>query len=392
MLLWIDFRDRTSDPVNLNTKGKYVFGIILLSAVTVMQVYVFWRTGSVPFVKNHIPGKFLISTGLLLWTCFFLTRIFDNNRMGSFPNILEFISMTWMAILFLTFTPVLVLDLVTGFGYFLPRYAPTARGLAIITGLLLSAIALIQGLRPPVVHNHEIHLSGLRDELDGITIVAISDMHLGSLLGAEWLEARIAQVSEQKPDIIVLLGDISEGHGESTEKLLPVLNRFSAPLGVWAVLGNHEFHSHRLMEKSLIEKTNFHLLRNSWHEIQPGLVLAGVDDLTSNWRSGQDNDLIMESLKNRPQGATILISHNPLQIEKAADAGVDLMLSGHTHGGQIWPFNYVVRSRYPFLEGLHKIKNMNLIISRGAGTWGPRMRLWCPGDILRITLHPTMDR
>ena len=64
------------------------------------------------------------------------------------------------------------------------------------------------------------------------------------------------------------------------------------------------------------------------------------------------------------------------------------MLSGHTHGSQIWPFNYIVGTRYPFLEGLHKIKNMNLIISRGAGTWGPRMRLWCPGEILRITLHP----
>ena len=126
--------------------------------------------------------------------------------------------MTWMAILFLTFIPVLVIDLITGFGCFFPRYAHSARGLALIAGLFLSAIALIQGLRPPVVKNYEIFLSGLRDELDGITIVAISDLHLGSLIGTEWLEARIAQVSEKKPDIIVLLGDISEGHGESTEE------------------------------------------------------------------------------------------------------------------------------------------------------------------------------
>ncbi|MFH0995307.1 MAG: metallophosphoesterase [Pseudomonadota bacterium] len=365
-----------------------MFGIIILSAVTVMQVYVFWRAGTVPFVKNHIPGKFLFLAGLLLWACFFFTRIFDNNRTGHFSAILEFISMTWMAILFLTFIPVLVIDLITGFSCFFPRYARSARGLALIAGLFLSAIALIQGLRPPVVNNHEIFLSGLRDELDGITIVAISDLHLGSLIGTEWLEARIAQVSEQKPDIIILLGDISEGHGESTEDLLPILNRFSAPLGVWAVLGNHEFHSHRNMEKSLIEKTSFNLLRNSWQEIQPGLVLAGVDDLTFSRLSGRNDDLIAASLKNRPQGPTILLSHNPLQLEKAASAGVDLMLSGHTHGGQIWPFNYIVGSRYPFLEGLHKINNMNLIISRGAGTWGPRMRLWCPGEILRITLHP----
>ena len=119
----------------------------------------------------------------------------------------------------------------------------------------------------------------------------------------------------------------------------------------------------------------------------PGLVLTGVDDLTSSTQSGRNGDTILESLKDRPQGPTILISHTPWQIEKAADAGVGLMLSGHTHGGQIWPFDYVVRSRYPFLEGWYKIKNMNLIISRGAATWGPRMRLWPPGEITRITFH-----
>jgi uncharacterized protein len=353
-----------------------------------MQIYVFLRAGTVPYVKNHVSRKFLFWAGFLLWACFFVNRIVDNNRTGYFSTILEFISMTWMGILFLTFIPVLFIDLITGFGCLLSRYARSALGLALIAGILLSAIALIQGLRPPVIENYEIYLSGLRDELDGITIIGISDMHLGSLIGTEWLEARIAQVSEQKPDIIVLLGDISEGHGESTEELLPVLNRFSAPLGVWAVLGNHEFHSHRNMEKSLIEKTNFNLLRNSWQEIQPGLVLTGVDDLTSSRKSGRDDDLFFMSKKEMPQGATILISHNPLQLEKVANAGVDLMISGHTHGGQIWPFNFIVETRYPFLEGLHKIRNMNLIISRGAGTWGPRMRLWCPGEILRITLHP----
>jgi predicted MPP superfamily phosphohydrolase len=364
-----------------------MFGISLLLAITVMQVYVFWRALTVPFVKTHIRRKTIIFVGFLLWGCFFFSRIFGDSGIGAFSNIIEFISMTWMAVLFLTFIPVFALDLVTGFGYFFPRYTPSARGFAVIAGILLSVIALIQGLRPPVVQNYGIELSGLRDEYDGTSIVAISDVHLGSLIGTKWLEARIAQVSEQKPDLIVLLGDISEGHGESDEQFVPLLNRFSAPLGVWTVLGNHEFHSHRNGGTSLIEKTNLHLLRNSWHEVLPGLVLSGVDDLTSYKQSGRDGNPILESLKNRPQGPTILISHTPWQTEKAADAGVGLMLSGHTHGGQIWPFDYIVRSRYPFLEGWHRIKSMNLIISRGTATWGPRMRLWSPGEITRITLH-----
>jgi predicted MPP superfamily phosphohydrolase len=364
-----------------------MFGMFLLFAVTVMQVYVLCRVSTVPFVKKRIPGKFILLAGLLLWACFFFSRFFGNNGIGSFANILEFISMTWMAMLFLIFMPVLAIDLVTGFGYFLPRYAPSARGFALIAGLLLSVIALVQGLRPPVVENYSIDVPGLRNELDGTTIVAISDVHLGSLINTKWLEARITQVSEQKPDLIVFLGDISEGHGSPDEELFPVLNRFSASLGVWAVLGNHEFHSHRNGGKSLIEKTSFHILRNSSQEVRPGLVLAGVDDLTSNRQSGRNDDLILKSLKNRPQGTTILLSHTPWEIEKAADAGVDVMLSGHTHGGQIWPFDYLVRSRFPFLEGQFKIKNMNLIITRGAGTWGPRMRLWSPNEILRITLY-----
>ena len=364
-----------------------MFGMFLLFAVTVMQSYVFWRVSTVPFVKKHIPGKFLMLGCLLLWACFFFSRIFGDNGIGSIAGVLEFISMTWMAMLFLVFMPFLLIDLVTGFGCLLPRYAPSARGLAFIAGLLFAAIALVQGLRPPIVENYSIELSGLRNELDGTTIVVVSDTHLGSLIGTKWLKARVVQISELKPDLIVLLGDISEGLGSPDEELLPVLNRLSAPLGVWAVLGNHEFHSHRNMSKSLLEKTSFHVLRNSWREVMPGLVVAGVDDLTSMRQAGRSDDLIAESLKNRPQGTTILLSHTPWQIEEAADAGVDVMLSGHTHGGQIWPFDYLVRLRYPFLEGSYKIKNMNLIVTRGAGTWGPRMRLWHPGEILRITLH-----
>ncbi|MBP7297444.1 MAG: metallophosphoesterase, partial [Acidobacteria bacterium] len=90
----------------------------------------------------------------------------------------------------------------------------------------------------------------------------------------------------------------------------------------------------------------------------------------------------------RPPGATILLSHTPWEAERAASAGVGLMLSGHTHGGQIWPFGEIVRTAYPLLAGEYIVDGMTVIVSRGAGTWGPRMRLWHSGEILRITLHP----
>jgi hypothetical protein len=128
------------------------------------------------------------------------------------------------------------------------------------------------------------------------------------------------QVKAQRPDLIVLLGDIFEGHGPPGDHLVAAFKQLSAPLGIWAVSRNHEFHGRDKI--SLLEKSGFRL-----------------------------------------------------------------MLSGHTHGGQIWPFDYLVRNRYPLLEGRYEVEGMTVIVCRGTGTWGPRMRLWYPSEILRVTLR-----
>jgi predicted MPP superfamily phosphohydrolase len=117
--------------------------------------------------------------------------------------------------------------------------------------------------------------------------------------------------------------------------------------------------------------------------------MVGVDDLTAIHRSGQDGDPISKALAGRPQGATILLSHTPWQADKAAKAGVSLMLSGHTHGGQIWPFDYLVKRVYPLLEGRYEVDGMTVIVCRGTGTWGPRMRLWRPSEILLTVVEPS---
>jgi predicted MPP superfamily phosphohydrolase len=365
-----------------------MFGTILISIVTVMHIYVFWRATSVPLVKCHVPKKILFGVGFFLWLSFYFGRTFGHGGTGAIAMALELIGMNWMAALFLIFVCLLAMDVVTGFGLLLTRIASSLRGLAIVIGIVLSIIALIQGLRPPVVENYDVYLSDLPIAMENTVIIAISDLHLGSLLGESWLKARVAQVQEQKPDLVVLLGDIFEGHGQSHDNLFPVMKQLSAPLGVWAVYGNHEFHHHDPASTSLFKKAGFNVLRNRWAGIQSGLVLAGVDDLKTNRRrSGQDSDLISKALADRPPGATILLSHIPWGTEKAAKAGVGLMLCGHTHGGQIWPFDYFVRRQYPLLEGRYEVNGMTVIVCRGTGTWGPRMRLWSPGEILRVTLH-----
>lgn len=350
-----------------------------------MHVYVFWRAASIPFVEQHISRKGFVGTALILWAVFFLGRILGHSGTGIFAGVLEFLGMSWMAVLFLMFLPLLFVDLITLFGFLMPRLSGSLRGIAVLIGMVLSVIALFQGLRPPIVEKYEVSLPGLPDALDGTVIIALSDMHLGSHLGNAWLTARIAQVRAEKPDLVVLLGDIFEGHGLPEDQLIAPFRQLSAPYGLWAVPGNHEFYGGNNL--NLFEAAGFTLLNNRWTEVRPGLILAGVEDLTTRSRNGQNSDSVLQILKARPPGATILLSHTPWQAEKAADEGVGLMLSGHTHGGQIWPFGYLVQKRYPLLEGRYDVNGMTAIICRGTGTWGPRMRLWQPGQILRVILR-----
>lgn len=363
-----------------------MFGFILITITTLMQAYIFVRAASVPFVRRYIPRWWLVLTAVVTWAVFLAGRVYGHHGTGPAAVLSEFFGMNWLGAIFLTFTLLLAVDAVTLFGLLFRRSAPHLRGWALAAGIFLSLAALVQGMRPPVVTDYRVDLPGLPAKLDGTVITAVSDMHLGSLLGRKWLSGRLAQIRATNPDMIVFLGDIFEGHGLETDTTARLFRQLHSRLGVWAVAGNHEFYSHGDSGFKQMEQAGFTVLRNEWREIAPGLILAGVDDLSHHHDNGT-GDLVGRALAGRPRGATILLSHSPLEYEKAAALGAGLMLCGHTHAGQIWPFNYLVRLRYPMTAGRYRINGMNLIVCRGTGTWGPRMRLWQPGEILRITLN-----
>jgi hypothetical protein len=237
-----------------------------------------------------------------------------------------------------------------------------------------------------VLRDYEVQLAGLPPERDGLVLVALSDLHLGTLIGDRWLKRLVGHVKELRPDLLLVVGDLVDGNVADVESLLPHLKNLRAPLGIWAVTGNHEYYAGLERSIALFEAAGFSVLRDRWSQITPGLVLAGVDDLTARRQFGDNDRPVEKALADRPAGATILLSHSPLQTDKAAAAGVGLMLSGHTHNGQIWPFNHLVALRYPLLGGRYQVGGMTVVVSRGAGTWGPRMRLWWPSEIVRIKL------
>jgi predicted MPP superfamily phosphohydrolase len=366
-----------------------VFLTIVLGVWTMMHVYVFWRAASVPAVAAHVSRGALLAIVALLWLCYPLARLLDHWRFGLAARPLEFVGTTWMGALVLAFFTLLALDIVTLGGVLLPRLTPALRGWALLAAGGLAAVALVQGLRPPAVVEYQVALPGLPAGRDGTVLVELSDMHLGTLIGERWLARVVDRVDAMKPDLIVVDGDLIDGNVPHVEPMVPTLRRLRAPLGVWAVTGNHEFYAGLARSVKLFEDAGFHVLQDRWAEVVPGLVLAGVDDLTARRQFGLDGEPVERALAGRPAGATVFLSHTPWQAERAAALGAGLMLSGHTHDGQIWPFGYLVRLTYPLLGGRYQVGAMTAIVCRGTGTWGPRMRLWRPSEIVRVTLRAT---
>jgi predicted MPP superfamily phosphohydrolase len=363
-----------------------MFLIVFLSVWTLMHLYVFWRASSVPHLTAHLPTALLIAGAVLLWLAFPAAMVLERARAAA-PRALVFVGAGWLGVLFLAFVALLVVDVVTVGGLVMPRLAPILRGAALAAAVLLSAFGLVQGLRDPVVGEYEVRLPGLPAERDGLVLVEISDMHLGALIDGPWIARQIERVEALKPDLVVVDGDLVDGNAGAVEPLLPVLKRLRAPLGVWAVTGNHEYYAGVERCVRLFQDAGYTVLRDRWAQVVPGLVLAGVDDLTARRQFGLGGHPVHASLDGRPPGATIFLSHTPWEADAAAAAGAGLMLSGHTHDGQIWPFGCLVRLTYPLLGGRYRVGGMSVIVCRGTGTWGPRMRLWRPSEIVRITLR-----
>jgi predicted MPP superfamily phosphohydrolase len=364
-----------------------VFIVVVMSVWTAMHVYVFWRLASIPWVADHVARSGVVWTAVGLAASFPLARLLNARRLTVVGRPLEFVAANWVGMLFLLLAMLLAADVITAGGWLFPRLAPGLRGAAAVVALLLAAVAWVQGMRPPVVTRREVRLAGLPKERDGFALVAVSDLHLGSMIGEAWMRRLIARLNELKPDAVVIVGDLVDSEVGALGALLPVLRTLRAPLGVWAVTGNHEYYAGIDRSVALLEAAGYTVLRDRAVEIAPGLVIAGVDDLGARRQFGRNDPAIEQALANRPPGAVILLSHSPVQADAAAALGAGLMLSGHTHNGQIWPFNYIVRLSNPLVGGRYEVGGMTVIVGRGTGTWGPRMRLWQPGEILLIKLR-----
>ncbi|OKA19999.1 metallophosphoesterase [Pseudomonas versuta] len=269
------------------------------------------------------------------------------------------------------------------------------RRLGIALGLIsmgLAAVGVWQAIRVPEVKTMEIVLPSLPEELDGLRMVQLTDLHASRLLQAPWLQAVVDKTNSLKPDLILITGDLVDGSPQARVEDVQPLKDLRARHGVFAIPGNHEYYVDYVHWLPAFEHLGLHMLLNDHERITHNgrdLILAGVTDKAAQPFKLPEPDII-KALKGVPAGdPVILLSHRPGGALANAGQGVDLQLSGHTHGGQILGPHVIAKwANEGFVSGLYQVDGMKLYVSNGTGLWnGFPVRLGRPSEITEIVLR-----
>ncbi|WP_338494320.1 metallophosphoesterase [Streptomyces sp. SJL17-4] len=240
-------------------------------------------------------------------------------------------------------------------------------------------------LRGPRVKRVTVPLAKVPRAAHGYRIAVVSDIHLGPILGRAHTQRIVDTINSTQPDLIAIVGDLVDGTVENLGSAAEPLARLRARHGSFFVTGNHEYFSGADAWVDHVRELGLRPLRNERVEIGAGFDLAGVDDIAGE-SEGQGPDF-GRALGDRDRArAAVLLAHQPIVVHDAVRHGVDLQLSGHTHGGQLWPGNYLAELANPTVAGLERYGDTQLYVSRGAGAWGPPVRVGAPSDITLVEL------
>ncbi|MFC7933497.1 metallophosphoesterase [Streptomyces cinereoruber] len=240
-------------------------------------------------------------------------------------------------------------------------------------------------LRGPRVKRVTVPLAKIPRAAHGYRIAVVSDVHLGPILGRAHTQRIVDAINSTQPDLIAVVGDLVDGTVENLGPAAEPLARLRARHGSFFVTGNHEYFSGADAWVDHVRELGLRPLRNERLEIAAGFDLAGVDDVAGE-SEGQGPDFV-RALGDRDRArAAVLLAHQPIVVHDAVRHGVDLQLSGHTHGGQLWPGNLLAELANPTVAGLERYGDTQLYVSRGAGAWGPPVRVGAPSDITVVEL------
>jgi uncharacterized protein len=382
------------------------FIVVALCLLAGIHYYLWARLIRDPQVAapwNAIAASFLLALAVSIPAALVLGRGHPGIRRA-----LAWPAYIWMGVMFLFLVALASTDLarllvtlgrrVAGAATVAPeplRRAFLARSIASGATLLVSALTVgaIRSARGPIgVRRVRVRLDRLPRAQDGFTIAQITDVHVGATIGRAFIEDIVRRTNALGADLVAITGDLVDGSVSELGHLVEPLANLRARHGVFFVTGNHEYFSDPTGWLNELPRLGIRVLRNERITIGNGAEsfdLAGIDDRSAVHYGGLDaRQALTQALAGRdPRRELVLLAHQPRVLFDAEPFNVGLQLSGHTHGGQVWPFGYLVKLQQPFIAGLHRRGDSQIYVSCGTGYWGPPMRLAAPPEITEIRLE-----
>jgi hypothetical protein len=376
-----------------------IFFAIVLSIIGGVHFY-FWRR-LVHDTALPVPYRaWLTGLILLLAACPPLPFLLGRRLPPGSAKLVAWPAFIWMGMMFLLFVLLVTGDLVRIFAWLgakatsegsldPARRTLLARLLGGAAGLgagVLGAVAVRQGLREVKIEEVAVRLPRLPRASHGTTIVQLTDLHIGPTIGRAFLEDVVRRTNALGPDMVAITGDLVDGTVENLRESVAPLRELRARHGVFFVTGNHEYFSGVGPWLEELGRLGVKVLANERVSVA-GFDLAGVHDYSARRLDAERGPDLPAALAGRDPGrALVLLAHQPKHVVEAARLGVGLQLSGHTHGGQLWPFGFLVKLAQPYVAGLHRHESTQIYVSPGTGYWGPPMRLGTRAEITRLTL------
>jgi predicted MPP superfamily phosphohydrolase len=377
--------------------GRVASALTILSALTWLTHRYVWarlvRDADWPLPWPRVLTAVVFGLAFLVPVVFLAMQLLP--RSANAP--LAWVVYTWLGFALYLFLLTAVADTARGLVALagaMPEDASRRRVLARAIAAAVGAISALIGLGGAVnvatgfdVRRVRIPLARLPRSASGYSIVQLTDIHVGPTIGREFVERVVAETNALGPDLVVITGDLVDGSVATLGPLVAPLRDLRAKDGVFFVTGNHEYYSGADAWIAHLQLLGVRVLRNERVPIGDAFDLAGVDDASAHrMLPGHRQDVAGAVAGRDPSRAVLLLAHQPKALKEAVLADVDLQLSGHVHGGQMVPFNWIARLDQPFISGLHRVGRTWVYVSTGTGYWGPPMRVGSRAELTHIEL------
>ncbi len=342
----------------------------LLTILAAVNLYVFIRLSGFLKIKRRLWFWLVLALCSMSFLIAEELEPYIGNILG---RIVYTTCNNWLGVLWIFFVCLIVYEILRLIVRIKVKLNDRIAGEVIV--IIASVLSIYSMINPLLLKVNIIDIAGPID----MDIVHMADLHIGSV-GDGFLKKIVDKTAELEPDMVAITGDLIDSRDQNIQQVTEYLDTIDAP--VFFVIGNHERYIGSERVTQILQNTNMRVLRNEQARLGD-VQIVGIDD------SGDPNRVrnILAGIDIDPNGYSVLLYHRPVGFKAAAEAGIDLMLAGHVHEGQLFPFNYIVGMFYEYMGGLHRYNDSHLYVTSGAGTWGPRMRLGSRSEIVLLRVR-----